>query len=167
MKSFLATIAIVGLWAMYAQADGCTGDVHRTVTRTTEYSYSGGGSTGASYTCSHSGGRLKGLFHRREHQSSGGCTGGQSQGCENCNSYDSRETESAPPVETKVTETKRSAGCGCCDKCTGKPGCTCGCESCKCNYASKKKKTSLDDIDKRLRVIEALIASRSKALVSN
>jgi uncharacterized protein YkwD len=123
-----AMLAMLALAACAAMAHG--EETRKVVTQTTEYSYSGGsagGFAGASAggsagmeasLVSHRGG-LKKLFQRRK--------ASRQQTSQGQQHATQQKSESAPRVK---------AACGCCDKCTGKPGCDCGCESCKCNYAS-------------------------------
>lgn len=39
-----------------------------------------------------------------------------------------------------------TTGCGCCDKCTGRPGCPCGCPDCTCN-STKRAARSDGELD--------------------
>lgn len=178
IKHLLAAAAILGSIASWMRADDCV-NCNSRFSRV-EHSVSGGSTGNASGGCT---GEVRAtkialrgkLFGRRHHEaSSGSCTGdsepyrsGGSTGHAYA-SYDSSVEESvgAAPVEkadppntdkTSAVGKKASKGCGCCNKCTGQKGCTCGCEFCRCNYANVKPKTSLNARElKAIQVVHAI-----------
>ena len=42
------------------------------------------------------------------------------------------ECEDEESSEETTEEAPETSGCGCCDECTGEPGCYCGCPDCMC-----------------------------------
>ena len=48
------------------------------------------------------------------------------------------ECEDEEASEEATEETPETSGCGCCDECTGEPGCYCGCPDCMCEIEDKE-----------------------------
>jgi hypothetical protein len=44
------------------------------------------------------------------------------------------------------TDREEKSGCGCCDECTGEPGCYCGCEDCICSIDDEEMSGTEDVI---------------------
>ncbi len=107
-----------------------------------------GGSAGGSYTT-----ERRSLFnHHRSGGSSGeSYSGGSNGGNGSAGGYGSAggngsahaaTTDCVCPKCGYAFQRFERAACKCCDKCTGKPGCDCGCANCTCNGESAKKETT-------------------------
>lgn len=44
-------------------------------------------------------------------------------------------------IENEGEEPNEKTGCGCCEECTGEPGCVCGCPDCTCEPAAESEGT--------------------------
>jgi hypothetical protein len=57
-------------------------------------------------------------------------------------------------------EEEEEGGCGCCDDCTGEPGCYCGCDDCECDNI-------VDDIQKASDLINSQLSENMKFHLNN
>ena len=51
------------------------------------------------------------------------------------------EIENEEEESSMETTDEEKNGCGCCDECTGEPGCVCGCSDCTCPPAEEESPT--------------------------
>lgn len=56
------------------------------------------------------------------------------------------ECEDEETSDETTEEAPEKSGCGCCDKCTGEPGCYCGCPDCMCAIDDEEEVDGTEDV---------------------
>lgn len=59
----------------------------------------------------------------------------------NIDNIENVEMEIENEEESSMEPTVDTQGCGCCDECTGEPGCVCGCPDCTCEPVEEESPT--------------------------